>query len=91
MNENLKAVGLLPNDKAEQIINVSCENISNAIADKEMSVNKTVDIVLDTANESIENEFEKSTQEPIISSNEQNESLNKNIYEFYYEDEEELE
>lgn len=59
MNENLKAVDLLPNDKVKQAITAGCENITNVITDNQLTVAQTVDTVLDTANETIETLLEK--------------------------------
>lgn len=59
MNENLKAVDLLPVDKTERVITSSCENIANALANKQLTVAQTVDTVLDTADKTVETLLEK--------------------------------
>lgn len=65
MDKKLEAVNLLPDSRADEIINESCEKISSAISNMpDITTNQAVDNVLDTSEQVIDNKFTEIKEEP---------------------------
>lgn len=65
MVKKLEAVNLLPDNRANEIINESCEKISSAISNMpDITTNQVVDSILDTSEQVIEDKFAKIKEEP---------------------------
>lgn len=65
MSQKLEAVNLLPDKRADEIINESCEKVSSAINNKaDITPNQAVDEVLDVSEQTIDNKFAEMKEEP---------------------------
>lgn len=65
MDKKLEAVNLLPDSRADEIINESCEKVSSAISSMpDITTNRAVDNVLDTSEQVIDNKFTEIKEEP---------------------------